>query len=227
MSNFEFELLQPSAFLSSSKFDFNSLTKKLFAIARPADSQVLETLVTTDFDSNQVYEQIEMLNREVLERIDIEQVVGTCIAVESDLDLEISNLNDGSEDYEGSSDEQDLEETLAEEEQSDSDQEYSEMEQDVDQDDRFEDDFEKVVVSKKKKSVVDDQFFSLEEMEKFADMSERQDIKMANKLSNKNEESDEEEDEMDMFSIGKDLANNGFDFDFDDDEDNANGKICF
>ncbi|KAJ3354457.1 u3 small nucleolar ribonucleoprotein MPP10 [Kappamyces sp. JEL0680] len=63
---------------------------------------------------------------------------------------------------------------------------------------------------KPKKSIVDDDFFSLEEMERFADMAEARDIKMANQLSKNTQEEDESEDENDMFSIGKDIKYEDF-----------------
>ena len=62
---------------------------------------------------------------------------------------------------------------------------------------------------KPRKTEVDDDFFSLEEMERFAEMGEAQDIKMANMLNkrssnpNQEDDDDEKEDDEDIFSIGK------------------------
>jgi U3 small nucleolar RNA-associated protein MPP10 len=62
----------------------------------------------------------------------------------------------------------------------------------------------------KQKSIVDDDFFSLAEMEKFADMAEKQDHEMMKRQLKRTEGDDDEDDESgdgdsedDMFSIGK------------------------
>lgn len=91
---------------------------------------------------------------------------------------------------------------------------YSEIDQDMDEDDTFEQDPQK---TKRKRTEVDDDFFSVRAMEEFAEMGERQDIKMSKMQA---PESDAEESDNDIFSFGKGLANGEF-----DEEDNANGTI--
>ncbi|KAI8928916.1 U3 small nucleolar ribonucleoprotein complex, subunit Mpp10 [Entophlyctis helioformis] len=72
---------------------------------------------------------------------------------------------------------------------------------------------------KRKRSVVDDDFFSLEEMERFAEMGEKHDMKVARRASRgEDEKDDEDDDEDDAFAFESDLLNGNLE-DEDEDED--------
>lgn len=178
----------------------------------------LDSLVTDGFDIHQVWEQIQLLNSPAVEHFttlyqnanipeDAEEGLESGDESEQSIsDGEMEHEMEADEKYEEFGNEEDeiLEEDLGNED----DEMPEEYEEDLS-------DSEKPA-KKIRRSVVDDDFFSLEEMERFADMGEKQDIKMAN--MDPNSDSDEDDDE-DIFSIGKDLARNDF-----EDEDNANGR---
>ncbi|KAI8905913.1 U3 small nucleolar ribonucleoprotein complex, subunit Mpp10 [Gorgonomyces haynaldii] len=129
------------------------------------------------------------------------------------LDQEVSQLSEDQE-----LDEEEIEESFEDVEQDfeegidEFEQEMEEFEEDIgDMDEEEMDEFEEEMDEelpvkdeehRKKKSIVDDEFFSLEDMERFADLGEARDMKMS-KISTLDEL--EDEDDEDIFSIGKDL----------------------
>ena len=146
-----------------------------------------------------------------------------------------SNGSIHSENEESENDSFELDETRFEEEESmdsdnqsgstagsndDFDQEFKGIDEASDDEDNlknFEHDFEndqEIGMEKRstKKSIVDDEFFSLEEFNRFADQSEAHDMKMAKQG---NDESEQDDDD-DMFAAEKDM------YDDLDDDDNAN-----
>jgi U3 small nucleolar RNA-associated protein MPP10 len=74
------------------------------------------------------------------------------------------------------------------------------------------------IAKKRKKSVLDDEFFSLEEMERFADLGESHDIKMTKRTDD--EEVTDSDNEI-FASLGEDLLAR----DVEGDENNANGIL--
>lgn len=132
-------------------------------------------------------------------------------SMEEEEDSEESDLNDDQEGSDASDavDEQDLQEYTEPLSENDDDDDGSGLDETIFEEEDEDQEHENIPTSHKerlkKKSVVDDDFFSLEEMEHFAELSEARDIKMANKLAKKtnDDDQDSDEDEEDMFSIGK------------------------
>jgi U3 small nucleolar ribonucleoprotein component len=197
------------------------------------ESKELDELYTKGFDLNQIWEQIQLVNSQNIKIISTklkeQEELGPRTSKEigmgyegSEMDSEISN-----EDSAGYSGEEDSEDSDAREsQQENSKEEMEELEKEYTED--LSDENPTVSKKPKKKSVVDDDFFSLEEMEKFADMAEKQDHKMLKKFNEKKMddlESESDQDPEDMFSIGKEIATGEFDFNDEDDDDNANGII--
>ncbi|KAI8999394.1 U3 small nucleolar ribonucleoprotein complex, subunit Mpp10 [Gaertneriomyces semiglobifer] len=148
---------------------------------------------------------------------------------DSDEELESDDQSLEQEDSENDAvDESDAEDGLSGEEADDWNDEFGEGADllDSDPDDRpmeddgksDEDDNERPRKRKSERSVVDDDFFSLEEMERFADFGEARDTKKA-RLGDEDEQGEEDEEEDEKFSLG-DQLNTGFSDD--EDDDNAN-----
>ena len=133
-------------------------------------------------------------------------------SMEEEEDSEESDLNDDQDGSDASDavDEQDLQEYTEPLSENDDGDDGSGLEETMFEEEEDEEQEQENIPTShkerpKKKSVVDDDFFSLEEMEHFAELSEARDIKMANKLAKKtnDDDQDSDEDEEDMFSIGK------------------------
>ncbi|KAJ3274375.1 U3 snoRNP protein [Terramyces sp. JEL0728] len=204
----------------------------LYKKAKSFDTQNLSFLpeITTEgFDTNQIWEQVKILNEPALEYFD-KAFEGAEFKEElqDESDRESENEYDAmlEGDSEQSEDEKfdngpELEEyggEMDEDEDTEADGELEEYEEPL------EDEDEKPK-PKRKQSEIDDEFFSLEEMERFADLSEARDNKLAalyeKKLKGEDIE-DELDDDDEMFTIGKDMAEGVFDYDEEDDDDNAN-----
>lgn len=156
----------------------------------------LSQLSTEGFDLNQIWEQISLQNNPAIEHIEKFLTTGTELIEEEE--MEDSQEDDTFLEEEDSEEIEEVNEVELDEESVDEElEELEEYEEELEDNEREE--------KTKKRSVVDDDFFSLEEMEKFADLSEAQDAKMAKKASQKKEDEEEssEDDDMDMFSIGK------------------------
>jgi U3 small nucleolar RNA-associated protein MPP10 len=192
-------------YLSAAELFFKEATKN-----DPENLAVLNELVTEGFDSNQIWEQIQLLNENAIQYlhtwIDEHGVKQEAEESENEYDkmLETEEV-DSQEDQEM---DQDFEEDLPMEELEEYEESLSEKEE-----------------SKPKKSIVDDEFFSLAEMEKFADMAEKRDIQMAKG------DIEDDDDENNIFSIGKgsllthvDLATGEFDFDLEEEDDAENAN---
>lgn len=205
------DLDNPTTFLvpsAETSHSFLQKTKEFYnQINNDEKLKVLDDLYIDGFDLNQIWEQIELVNGKTLKFID-------------DLKERLNNVSTVSSNIETFA----SEDTNAEDDDEEEDFELISGEEDEEEFDSGLEEYEEELKDEKsgKKSIVDDEFFSLEEMERFADMSEAHDIKMAKKMNQQNSE-DDDEDEDGIFSVGRGLATGAFDFA--DDDENANGKF--
>jgi U3 small nucleolar RNA-associated protein MPP10 len=185
-------LNKPTRFLDSKDTEVYSIylsaTKQFFTEAvsnDPAQLAILDQLVTEGFDSNQVWEQIQLLNQNGLNYLHAwmeEHVVEKEEEENRESEHEYEEMLEDGMEVDG------IEESQEEfgSEPGDELEEYEEGLSDEDTD-------------TPKKSIVDDDFFSLERMEQFTDIAEKRDIRMARG------DISEDEDQEDMFSIGRGL----------------------
>ncbi|KAK5664844.1 U3 snoRNP protein [Batrachochytrium dendrobatidis] len=228
---------------SGAWLDASAWLFKMVKTFEPFDTTPLPELYTKGFDLEQVWEQIRLLNEPLvpyLSKMASDFPKSDNDSIEETDDDTLNNLNgDDEQEFEDDSelDESELESDqessnyldleAEEDNQGSQDSEDNEELNSASDNEEFEVDFpdqesdqETAGPIKRKRSVVDDDFFSLEEMEKFADMGERHDIKAARKANMKDDDSDDDESEKDdMFSFDSDILNSNLD---DEDEDNAN-----
>lgn len=208
------------------KDDIKSLVKSLYDFTKTQDKDVkrpkkgaLPELIVQDLDEEQIWQEIELQNNECWDQLVWE--VANCMTLKNDLifpvntDKPTESAKDTEEDYEDIPPEQD-------EDLEGSDQEEGEAEEFASEDNPsdeeiLEDEEEPEKPKKKilkpnmkvKPSIVDDQFFKLQEMEQFLLKEEKNDGSNKKKVS---EDSDEES--IDLFE--------GIDEDDDDDGDEEN-----
>ncbi|KAH6596533.1 hypothetical protein BASA61_003461 [Batrachochytrium salamandrivorans] len=230
----------------------------LFRMAKsfePFETTPLPELYTNGFDLEQIWEQIKLLNEPLIPYIsemaaefpNMESAFEEDSDVDDDQSLEDDQDGDSTS-FERGSDDDEESEFASDDDQLDldgsgqdidpEDEDESELNRDSSKEDEYEMEMEmpfedngKKPTShpKRKRSVVDDDFFSLEDMEKFADLGEQHDIKAARRASeNKNKDnddsSDSNEDEDTMFSFDADMLNGDLmsDNEMTGDTDNAN-----
>jgi U3 small nucleolar RNA-associated protein MPP10 len=182
---------QPTRFLNTEKDSkvyetYLSATELFFKEATKNDPEnlaVLNELVTEGFDSNQVWEQIQLLNENAIPFLNgwIDEHGVKQLSEDSENEYE-QMLED--EDRESQDDQEMMDE--------------DEVEMPMEELEEYEESPSENEDRNPKKSIVDDEFFSLAEMEKFADMAEKRDIQMA-----KGDIQVDDEDDDNIFSIGK------------------------
>ncbi|KAJ3261116.1 U3 snoRNP protein [Boothiomyces macroporosus] len=232
-------LNQPQRFLKASQDpelanSYLEAVQYLYKKAKSFDTQNLSFLpeITTEgFDSNQIWEQLKLFNEPALEYFD-EIFQGDEIEEEFEGESDDESENEYDAMLEEADAQQFDESAESDDEKFDNGPELEEYEDEMDQDEELEeyeepleDEDNEKPKPKRKRSEVDDDFFSLEEMERFADLSEARDNKLAALYEKKLKGEDIEEeldDDDEMFTVGKDMANGVFDYDEDDDDDNAN-----
>ena len=214
------------------------MLKTLFSqiIEKRPDFSVLNELHTEDMDADQVWAQLEFINSNYLKNAVPLESADSVKSMDIDEESRESNSADGSafEDFDDEfhgieEDPQDSSSETIEIQHESSEEENFEFEDEIPEetlensgsfegtDGSIQDEGEterlpKNAKRKTKKSIVDDQFFSLEEMNRFADQSEAHDLKIARQSGG---QSEIEEDD-DMFAAENDM------FDELDDDDNAN-----
>ena len=216
------------------------MLKTLFSqiIEKRPDFSLLNELHTEDMDANQVWAQLEFINSNYLKNAVPLESADSVKNMDIDEESRESNSADGST-FGGFDDvfhgiDENLHDSLPETndiQHESSEDENFEFEDEIakealENSDNFEDtdgsiqgegeteQLPKNAKTKTKKSIVDDQFFSLEEMNWFADQSEAHDLKIAKQSGGQSEIEIEEED--DMFAAENDM------YDELDDDDNAN-----
>jgi U3 small nucleolar RNA-associated protein MPP10 len=160
-------------------------------------------LYTEGFDMTGIWNQMELVTGPAIDALEkFVEEHGLDGEGEVDGSDEEASL-EGDEDLESLGNEEDVQSLHTEEEedleQEEAEETFVEGEEEIEIP-SDEDEEEAQERPKRKRSEVDDDFFSLEDMEKFTELGEARDIKMSkmDKI-----DSDEEEDEEDMFSIGK------------------------
>lgn len=188
---------------------WKSCTEKLFALAKKFDRTNItfqSQLIVDDFDLNQIWQQIDLFNKDFIMKIEpqlslletpLEQPE-TSEKLAQDEEENVDEFLVGEEkDLDGSDQEELLEENYSDDQES----KASSVGPLDEESGNEEEESEEEEWKPSKKSVVDDKFFSLEEMERFTEMAEKQDIKMANRLADGGVQSDS--DEEDIFAVGK------------------------
>ena len=196
--------------LKASEWLFNKAIK-----LQPELSQ-LDKLYTEGFDTEAIWNQMQLLNETSVEylqallpeQMDSSEIEGSDEGQES---ASIEQDSEQEENYNRDLEQEDVEEQDSEQENEEEQENDDEMdyEQEIDSESESQ-------PAKRKRTPVDDDFFSLEEMEKFAEMGESRDIKMS-KVTSMEDESDEE----DIFSVGRFMANDGDELE----DENANGSL--
>ncbi|TPX34450.1 hypothetical protein SmJEL517_g02919 [Synchytrium microbalum] len=224
--------------------------KKLYEEAVTTDSTTttpLPTIYTEGFGSEQIWEQLQLLNKPVLQRTTpavatANKVNGAKIApVPTNPEESSSSNGDDEDDMSGSDDFAGLEELEGLEEETgensdDDDEDQDDFEEDMpseqgDEDNLDEDDEDNLPKSsmKKRKSPVDDAFFSLQDMEDFAERAEARDMKRArtdkvddddefdlgegflgmdpDQLHDSDQEDDDDDEDLERMDAGDDNAN--------------------
>lgn len=210
---------QPERFLSVQDglaADFSSLTKTLYDLHKAQGTKLvrgspLKKLVIENFDEEQIWQQIELQNNAVLdyfkkavardvkdkdlylfpaqEEDDFEADTSSDKQVEQEdgMEAEPACIEDESEAKEKQSKSKARKRQLCSDEDSDVDFDVDELEQQIQK-------LKKTTWKKsREKSIVDDKFFSLAEMEAFLEDVEKEESRK------KEEEDDDEEDEIDYF----------------------------
>ncbi|KAM7152633.1 U3 small nucleolar ribonucleoprotein MPP10 [Macrochelys suwanniensis] len=196
--------------------DFSSLTKTLYDLHKVLGTKLvrgspLKELVIENFEEEQIWQQIELQNNAVLDYFkkavvrdvkdkdlylfpaqaedDFEAVTSSDkqMQQEDSMEAEPANIEDESEAKEKQSKSKARKRQICSDEDSDVDFDVDELEQQVQK-------LKKSTWKKsREKSIVDDKFFSLAEMEAFLEDVEREENKK------KGNDDDEEEDEIDYF----------------------------
>ncbi|KAJ3157453.1 u3 small nucleolar ribonucleoprotein MPP10 [Geranomyces michiganensis] len=213
----------------------------------PNEFSPLETLLVDGFDAEQVWEQLQLQNEPMLGYFaaKVEQVVDT--GNDDDEDSVMSDSMDVDEADFDAMDTGGMSDDLQEDGEADSDEELAsgsesdgasamgevtalsggdgddwneELGEAGDAESASEEEDEKWGAARtpKNRSEIDDDFFSLEEMERFADFGEERDLKKAAKSLDDDEDDDEEE-----YKFGDAILNEAaLKIDNDNEEDNAN-----
>ena len=183
----------------------------------------LNELLVNDFDIHQIWEQIQLQNAPFVEFLEAETAG---LVKQGDLEgLEYEDETESKKErVEGDSEEEDGQMEGSE----------SEMEEDADMTMLSdEEDFEDNPSAKQKltglpddsdveRTIVDDEFFSLRQMEAFAEMAEDYDMRRAKEESGDEEDDDDDEELDDQFDLGEGFLEQDPDG-LDADMDNANG----
>ncbi|XP_072945873.1 U3 small nucleolar ribonucleoprotein protein MPP10 [Epargyreus clarus] len=186
--------------------DIKNLVKSLYDYTKGQENKkgkgALPEIIVKDFDEEQIWQQIELQNAERWD--DLVWEVANCMSAKTDLKFPIQIVQPQvSEDHTANSDSEDHIE--------DSEDHIADSEDDVDTKKSKKSKLKKkkdTSKSKTKTSIVDDQFFKLQDMEKFLLKEE----KMEGKVDKKD---DSDEESIDMF---EDID------DDDDDEEDGEGK---
>lgn len=159
-------------------------------------------LLTRGFEDEQIWQQLNLQNVNVIRASKkiFHNVAADDIALKDDLAQNDINGEDvGDEDFEGENDQIMNEEEEEDEEEDEID--YSDDEDDIEEDER-----EEINKSQKmyKKSVVDDKFFKLRQLEEFLDQQDKLEEYRRDKEDGPNqgddEEDDNDEEDFDMFA---------------------------
>lgn len=193
---------KPVKFLSVQtevKDDIKNLVKSLYdytktheKVDKKEKKSALPELIVQDFDEEQIWQEIELQNSECWDKLVWE--VANCISAKNDLEFPVKT----SKEVEKKKVDSNIEEPMLDDEQS-----GSELENDVDIE-KPKKHKQSLVKSKVKPSIVDDQFFKLQEMEKFLLNEEKKDGKAGS----------DSEESIDMFE----------DIDDEDSADDEGGK---
>ncbi|KAJ3394042.1 U3 snoRNP protein [Lobulomyces angularis] len=238
--------------------NLTSLTTNLYKKLKPElphkNSAALDNLLTDGYDNDQIWEQIMLLNNPLINYIN--RSTDNLIASGDDIEEShsyhsenlVESLSDISHDGKDEEDEQaDVVNLEAQEENSSEEESVAEGEDikemmsadgisDTDSLSSTNDIDEAFLNGKRRfeKTVVDDEFFSLREMEKFSEIAEKWDFKQQERQFKKNEAFDSDSDVpddvnvnefdlgLDFFSMDPDKMDEDVESDEDADLDNAN-----
>lgn len=154
-------------------------------------SNALPELIVENFDLEQIWQQIELQNEEVLDRniTQISRVLTNKNLLFKDIELP-DDISEEAEMPEEKSEESAESEEEIEKEQID----FSESEEDVDKSTSGE-----ALQRKERKSIVDDDFFKLEEMEEFLNKEEKALTEDNSKKADNDSDSEDSEGSVDFF----------------------------
>lgn len=190
----------PQKFLTKDKDMYNgwmAVAEHMFKKACEAriGNCTLSQLYIEGFDAEGIWNQIELLNHAAIPELQayVDSLPSNEFEEENEETL-TAHMDTISDSFNG---EDEGMNDINESEMSDC-EEFEEEEMDLNSNDE-----DKTLSNSNRKSVVDDDFFSLEEMERFAELGEQRDLKMA-KMNHGDLESGE--DDEDMFSIGKGIT---------------------
>ncbi|KAL1922370.1 uncharacterized protein VTP21DRAFT_9909 [Calcarisporiella thermophila] len=207
-----------------------SAAKQLYDLARQSDgiSTPFPTLFIEGFDNEQIWEELALVNTPFLELATeklkklkefrpskLENMASEYsdeeTALDAPLDEEMESINDMDEDMEHSfedfEDEEEIDEEFEDEESNDDDQVGEEEESGEEYDDDGEDE---ETESQRKTSELDDDFFNLDEFNKYSLQLEEEEMRRQEKeeneeLNDEDESEEEEEEEIDMTQDPDDL----------------------
>ncbi|KAJ3018481.1 u3 small nucleolar ribonucleoprotein MPP10 [Thoreauomyces humboldtii] len=222
---------RPDKFLAPNphvSIDFMSLTARLYDLVKhaepfPGDFSPLQTLLVDGFDPEQVWEQLQLQNAPMIAYLakKVQDVVEAPDSSEDgdgdqeeveEADEETMVELDGEGPTSASEDEDAMDLDVAADEGDDSAEEADEWADgfgenaDEDEGEEGEEDasaFDGEPKPLKRKSEIDDDFFSLQEMEDFADFGEARDLKKARRST----ENDGEESSEDEYTFGDAILN--------------------
>eukprot|EP00833_Pecoramyces_ruminatium_P009518 jgi/Orpsp1_1/1183550/evm.model.c7180000085694.2 len=203
------------------------ITKNLFdyGIKNENNSSCpLEELYIEGFDNDQIWEEIQLQNVPLIEQFN--EISNDII--ENDLQMSEDEDETNDEEYELKSNEDEINEDEENDEEMENVDEENEIEDENEEEEEEEENIENIQEAedfsdedlnnkgkssnlnrKFKKTVVDDQFFSLREMEAFAEEFERKDILRSRRFNK--EENGEDEDENDEGMADEDYEYMNFD----------------
>ncbi|KAL7295368.1 hypothetical protein TKK_0011253 [Trichogramma kaykai] len=212
----------PEAFLTpqddvASKF--TQVTKLLYDSIPSKDINALPELLTENFDYEQVFQQLELLNESQLNSFKVGKISKTLMDIKASKlplsptrpnDSPVSSETENDQDLEGDDDKEDLDNENEEEDNANHD-DFEEENSDSDEESNDENlNSENIAVNpkKRKKSEVDDKFFKLDQLDEFLRNEDQKEYK-------KNKKSTESSDEDELGSVDMDM------FKALDDEDGA------
>ncbi|KAJ3122271.1 U3 snoRNP protein [Nowakowskiella sp. JEL0407] len=191
------------------------------------DSNLFKTLYIEDRDADQIWEQLQLRNSKIIASLRLE-LNDLSVMHESALEVEEEESDEEFEQMDQDDEEdvnEDSDDIDADLDELDEDEYSEDIEMDEDEKpnknnpnemDEYADEVEDGIATG-----LDDEFFSLADMERFADRAERFDHKMAGE---RNEDDDDDQDLDELFTVDPEQFKNDPDLikDEDDDEDNAN-----
>ncbi|RKO92790.1 U3 small nucleolar ribonucleo protein complex, subunit Mpp10 [Blyttiomyces helicus] len=213
--------------------EFRDAARWLFGVARQADSVPRPDLPFTEllvdgFDAEAVWEQIHMANSGLVDELEevaasIGEIEGVDGSDAEEMEVDVAESGEDDDDLEvEDEDEEDADLDMDEDvdEEDDEEEEDEEGLEEEEEELHSEEDLDAAPKSapRKRKTVVDDAFFSLEEMERFAEQGEARDLKRAKKAEGDSD--DEDGDDYigpDDLTVDPDELVNS-----DEDSDNAN-----